>query len=55
MQGFLRIVINHRNHGQATVEYNFSLGKSFVIENISEASIINEELFKHCVKYRSFT
>ena len=28
--------------GQAAVERNFSMGKSFVIENISKASIINK-------------
>ena len=32
--------------GQAAVERNFSMGKSFVIENISKASIINKKLIK---------
>lgn len=33
--------------GQAAVERNFSMGKSFVIENISKASIINKKLIKY--------
>lgn len=32
--------------GEAAVERNFSLGKSFVIENISKVSIINKKLIK---------
>ena len=34
------------SHGQAAVERNFSLGKSFVVDNISETSIINKKLIK---------
>ena len=34
------------SHGQATVERNFSLGKSFVVDNISETSIINKKHIK---------
>ena len=31
------------SHGQSAVECSFSLGKSFIVENISEESIRNTE------------
>ena len=34
------------SHGQAAVERNFSLRKSFVVDNISETSVINKKLIK---------
>ena len=34
------------SHAQAAAERNFSLGKSFVVDNISESSIINKKLIK---------
>ena len=32
------------SHGQSAVEHSFSLGKSFIVENISEESIRNKKL-----------
>ena len=34
------------SHGQSAVECSFSLGKSFIVENISEESIRNKKLIK---------
>ena len=34
------------SHGKAAVERNFSFGKSFVIDNISEACVISKKLIK---------
>ena len=31
------------SHGQSAVEHSFSLGKSFIVENISEESIRNKK------------
>ena len=31
------------NHGQSAVEHSLSLGKSFIVENISEESIRNKK------------
>ena len=34
------------SHGQSAVECSFSLGKSFIVENMSEESIRNKKLIK---------
>ena len=34
------------SHGQSAVERSFSLGKSFIVENILEESIKNKKLIK---------
>ena len=34
------------SHGQSAIEHSFSLGKSFIVENISEESIKNKKLIK---------
>ena len=34
------------SHGQSAVERSFSLGKSFIVENILEESIKSKELIK---------
>ena len=42
-------------HVQAAVERNFSLGKSFVVHNITELSIINKKIIKDHMHSNKFT
>lgn len=45
MSSIIEIILS-LSLGQAAVECSFSMGKSFVIENISKASVINKKLIK---------